>query len=1703
MTAPRPPRLDERRAAQFAAELRERAAAWISSWGLADGERDFGRALLDVAARFNSEVAERLDVAGEKMRRGFLDWLGIRGKAARPARVPVVFKLADGAPQSITARCPVRLQADANGVPVIFETEGDVSIVPAMIDRVVGTDAEQDAIYLAPLALTDLAPLQMMPSQWRLKSFAAAGTDKIQLDPEVGLTVDMLVRAGEREYTVVNVDKDLVTITPRLANDLAESSTFIKVSSFAVFDGAAHNWQEHALYLGDPELLNMDASGLLEVIGATGLRDSVDWQYWGTTEPDDTVEWRPLTVVSIDDIEDEQPATPCPSDCQEPAPGALLLRKPRGSIQEREINGRKARWIRAFIRTIPADETPFTTDELRLRIKPYVNVDPREEPPTVEGMTNTTPLVLDNVFFPLGKEPRQFDAFYLGSQEVFSKKQACVRLHFEVADRTFASLSAVRAGMFGNQVVAGVARDRSLHLLALSANTVRTFRQRNPLQPPYPRYQDSAQAGLSTAQLDPQPRWRLPVWADEDSGFSVAVPAANAVWTWREAPSSVQSGWVNFGVIRPVAPGDHTGITAIAHLAGVAGGAGPKLAALYNEELFVRDLGVEAPWDHVSTTIPGGVPVSVALKSIVPVLVDNGAGMLVSSVAEGMVGLSAEAILAVTLDGRCTIKHAGAFDAAIPPVAIKDASGLLIATVTATAPHTIRVYRGGAAPRDIALAIGEEVAGFDAVIINAVVHVLAVVRGPSGGRLLTWAPFEPGPGCSPFFTSVGSSSLAGAPTVVGDSVVLPAARADVLAATFDLRRRFIGQVARSNIASGLVLPVPALSNDDVVTRSAAPRVNRVTTTGAVHNGKVLYEQDFGFATGEQEFLVYRRSATLTGSLLAPDQLKLAPGDTLTRIDAHLLIDADLFRVTALTNDNPPIATLDVSAALPTTDEYVRPEQVSGKVVRYVTFDPNGNGAWPASRLADVPLTFYLSGNNIQNQDGEAFRTQQGNAVVVVLAGDFNSPLPDPVSFVLNDSFGVWRLNAGNTATNPELSWEYWNGRGWWTLGPVRDETQHLKMTGDVTFSVPTDIASSEWAGNTNYWIRARLIGGDYGREKMTVTITPLASGSSEQTVTRSPEDIHAPSVLRLDVRYHVCTAVRPAFVQTQDSLSFRDQSDANRTPGAIVEAFVPLSVTLGRFLRQDSRALASQPNDRPGACDQQGHFTEALATPAIPNASADSASVRATGRSLFIGVAGPVSGAPVNLLALVHERPHAAFAPLSIDSLVADRFTPVVASDATRGLGESGLLSMAFDVPPTPGELFGKSLRWLRLAPRATAAPAGMNPGEWKPDIYGLYLNAAWAGATETLTRELLGSSNGGPHLALRLARPPLLHATLELRIKEPLGEEERKALCEEQNDRVLSSVDSLPGDWVLWKEVLDPLNASAGERVYSLDEETGEVRFGDGLHGMIPPIGRDSIMAFKYQRTEPPPSGTEAVPGNAVRARMPLALISPLESVETVVAADHAAGGAPPESDERVLQHGFARLRHRERGVTALDLEDLALQSSPDIVQARALPRHGYVQLVPVMRGPNPRPSAAQARELHRLLLASAPPAMGNAGALRITPPVVRRLRIGLALQVATLDRAGTLADRVKERLTNFFSTAAGGTDRAGWLLGASPTAEDVAFALVDLPSLESIIDVKLYEVQGNTVEQPWPTQLKMAEIAVLADDPIRIRFETAEVAP
>ena len=100
---------------------------------------------------------------------------------------------------------------------------------------------------------------------------------------------------------------------------------------------------------------------------------------------------------------------------------------------------------------------------------------PSDPPSTVaiEAIANTTPVVLDIPFYPLGREPRLFDAFYLASPEAFSKTERVRRNLLSTRGWNNSRLlgRAARHGAADPLMLFGVGKDGNLHRLRPEADT--------------------------------------------------------------------------------------------------------------------------------------------------------------------------------------------------------------------------------------------------------------------------------------------------------------------------------------------------------------------------------------------------------------------------------------------------------------------------------------------------------------------------------------------------------------------------------------------------------------------------------------------------------------------------------------------------------------------------------------------------------------------------------------------------------------------------------------------------------------------------------------------------------------------------------------------------------------------------------------------------------------------------------------------------------------------------------------------------------------------------------------------------------------------------------------------------------------------------------------------------------------------------------
>lgn len=1676
MTPPEPPIVDARRKGEFAAELLQRARAWIPTWELDPASRDFGMALLDIAARFNSEVAERLDRIGEKNTRGLLDWLGIRGQAARAARMPVVLRLTEQRREPVPARAPVKLRADGPDGPVVFETESDLTLIAGRLAALVAVSPADDAFYLPHPGIDDVEPSPPQPNAWRTRAFATKGANRLQLDPELGLAPGMLLQLGARQYRVVAVDSDIATLAPPLDADVEAGGTLARVASFAPFDqDLARNRQQHALYIGDDQLLDIEAAATIQVKGIAAVPAGARWEYWGKLGDGAEPAWQALAPAAAD---------------------PLSLNKPRGAVEPREVAGIGSRWLRAVIPQHTGAATTF--DRLELLINPALPDEacpfaPQSgESPALDGVANATPQVLDGVFYPFGREPRLFDTFYLGCAEAFSKRRAEVTMCFDLADPSMKSLTLIRRahGPVAAPVLAAAAQDGSLHLFkvepAPAANGAPRLKAlRAAVQPPSPK-DGGGRVGGSPVQLDRaedgMAAARAAGWA-AGGDFHVAVAARARVWVWHEraAPENT-SGWIDLG--QP--GGELDAGLRIADLALVP--ANDALFALRDGRLYWRALAdQDGQWAALA---PDGPRDIAALSPVAPADGDNAA--------------LAPALCAVDDDGAAWLILLKPDNSVLARLAVPGFSALStsirpLALLEETADHKFRFRAVAASPDRESLRVfsalpfkfdasatlladgtaptldvGAALIGRDLDIDKVNGEFTVAASTANAVRIAT--PFVTNPASKMEALAIPpeTGSVAGAAVFIdAGHLVAPGTRSDALVGTLALSGRLNVALAADNFHDVLLADRDAaIQEGDSFAFSAGAAV-RVTPIGPRMGraGTTLIHAFAGplaaFPAGEGGVYRVDTGNPHTGTRLARDQLEIAETDV-----AESLLFATggrraSYTINRIVSDEPGapgmrIVTLQNKLPAGTDPVSFWPRLAAAQAGTLLKFRGDESDAWTTALLATCPIHFTGPRPSPQRaREVTLDANQRGRALLLEHAWTTRPDAASTAAYIEPAGTANWERQLGETANNPELSWEYWNGSGWWKLPLERDDTANFQRGGMLKLIVPTDLQATEWAGKMNFWIRARLVGGDYGRE--VVTAVETARG---QQIERDASGIHAPAVLQLNLRYSVAAAT-PAHLLTEDSATVRDQSAANRAGGAVVEAFVPLGVMLERL-------------DAGGAAHQTGAECGCggPAVPAIGAAGDDRA-----GRALYLGFNARLQGEQINLLFLpAAERNFDELAPVRVDVLRGAHFEPVVAADATRALGEAGIVSLTLSQAPEPAELFGQTLAWLRIRPGAGATA-------WTPALRGVYINAVWAQAAETQEFEMLASSEGAPFQQVLLARPPVLRDTLELRVREPLGEEERDALLRDGLDQVDSAVAGQPGDWVLWRQVVDPADEGARARVYALDEAAGVIRFGDGVHGAIPPIGRDAIMAIRYRRTD-------AGPAAAVGAGSALGIVTPVEGAEAAFAADLAAGGSAPEDIARVLRFSPSHLRQRGAAVTAGDLEDMALSLLPEAAQARCLRIGAATRMVLVMRGPDPLPARAVKRELRRLLLAASPPALAAPGAFGVIAPVPVPFHVRLVLATSSLDHSAAVAADVKRALAGLFDSAAGGRDGGGWRLGARPGEVDIAASLLDVAGLDAIISVTLTERDPDQRARPLRARLRAGELAVLAADGIELQL-------
>lgn len=648
---------------------------------------------------------------------------------------------------------------------------------------------------------------------------------------------------------------------------------------------------------------------------------------------------------------------------------------------------------------------------------------------------------------------------------------------------------------------------------------------------------------------------------------------------------------------------------------------------------------------------------------------------------------------------------------------------------------------------------------------------------------------------------------------------------------------------------------------------------------------------------------------------------------------------------------------------------------------------------------------------------------------------------------------------------PQLSWEYWDGEGWRSIekisyGPENNsidlknwvviekddnnsECDPTKMAGNsekpritVTIEKVPEIKPTRINGKENYWIRIRLIGGDYGKEYKIVS-SEVKAGC-----------FFPPSLNNLTVSYECCDLGKnPEYVLTSNNLELKSIEPVKGT----LKPLEPLPDEYPTVYFGFDRALKGGPFSLFISIDEKLEYPDNFR----PRVRWKCKIKDGTWKELtdvLDETGGFTKSGVVQFVVsdeMIREKMLGSMSDLYwIRAEVSDDFfnveteniieTKNIVDNLKSHVYNSGKCDELF-------ELFNASL----ITEEAKKIP---------PTVLGFYLNSAWALQSKTITDEVIGSSNGEGDQEFHLLNLPVLNEIIWVNEFGTLTEEERKNILNavEKKDENNNLVEF----WISWTEVENFVESNEKDRHYIIDRASGELRFGDGKQGMVPTIGLNNIRA-----TYTTGGGKSGNVGSGQISKLQSS-IPFVDKVNNPIVSD---GGTDTEEIDALIERAPISLKHRNRAVAHEDFKWLAKQASRKVAIVKVLPnfnaqgefKTGHVTVVIVPQSSEPRPIPSP--ELRLRVKAFLQERCSNVITLNVIKPSYVMVSISALLATEYIDAIPVIEHGAKTKITEFLHPLTGGTEGKGWSFGSAPCISDIYSILENIEKVDYVTNVSI----------------------------------------
>lgn len=619
----------------------------------------------------------------------------------------------------------------------------------------------------------------------------------------------------------------------------------------------------------------------------------------------------------------------------------------------------------------------------------------------------------------------------------------------------------------------------------------------------------------------------------------------------------------------------------------------------------------------------------------------------------------------------------------------------------------------------------------------------------------------------------------------------------------------------------------------------------------------------------------------------------------------------------------------------------------------------------------------------------------------------------------------------------KLRWEYYSGKRWKILGKVKwsddkvesthafkDGTRCFTSSGVISFYRPGDMKSVDVNGNEAFWVRCRLEFGSYGK----------------------------PGTYELDGDTWVWKDDNPLMPPTLKGLCFRFQEEAQPLAKCLV---------YNDFVYADFSKIAATEYKPFQVFEPVAEESPTLFLGWENGFPVDACSV-------YFHVVGQESRGGRDALPGFEDREHGYLEQRVVwEYWQGKQWAPLAPEDTTEHFTKSGFIRFIGPTDARKSRRFGESLYWMR-------ARLEMGGYDEVPRVSHILINAVEALNHTSYRETLLGYSLGLPNQKYRFPRGPVLDGE-QIYVREknrPEGEALESLLASYGAESAIVDDRDGEGFWVRWSRVDGFFDQSGGDRVYTKDISTGEIVFGDGTHGMIPPKGDKNVKSTVYR-----------VGGGNLGNVPALAISEPMQNLPFIVSANNpfpAAGGCDLESVDEAKLRAPHMLKARNRAVTADDFEWLAMEASNSVARVKCLAassREGEVSVIVLPKSPvhtdldeKPVPTNELLKRVRNYLM--------ERKLVTTVVNVVRPAYVDLSLEVEIVRLHTGAIDRIKKdvssALRRFLHPLTGGRNGKGWPFGRAVLKVDLYQVIENIDGVDFVDRIRLRdEMQDLDVEQ------------------------------